>query len=110
MTHQQALEILTTQPLIFGNENQIAAVRVIERAATCLDAVRDCEAKLHSHQRDCRECSGSGRCWHCKQECQDCDGTGKKPITPPCTCLDAFTATEIRSAREELEWERKWEL
>ncbi len=53
------------RPLVFGDKEQIDAVRTLERK-TFWDALENCET-----------CKGDGECSRCGHECSDCDTLGK---------------------------------
>ena len=61
-----ARSLLAKRPLVFGDEDQIRAVHVIEQYETLLAT------------DDCSECDGSG-----KWTCEDCGGLGliRKDVT-----------------------------
>lgn len=66
MSKLEALKILKSGHLKFGDENHIEASRVI-----------DFQAQLEEVGRlQCNECGGSGRCECCDSECGHCDGEG----------------------------------
>ncbi len=53
------------RPLVFGDKEQIAAVRELERK-TFWDSLPNCDT-----------CKGDGTCSRCDHECTDCDTFGK---------------------------------
>lgn len=52
-------------PLVFGDADQIAAIRRHEKLQEYEDIP------------DCRKCKGDGDCDSCGHECGECDGNGK---------------------------------
>ena len=90
---------LLAPPLIFGNEDQIAAIRFLERIDACVDAILKCKhgSKL------CDECGGDGEmeCPTCynESECDECGGSGQ---TRNCSCLDEFTITVLMFATKRI--------
>ncbi len=101
MTTQAAIKLLKP-PLQFGNKIQIEAVRQIERAHDCTEALRACIAAGHDQKKDCPDCSGTGTCSECRRDCAECDGIGKIG-KPNCDCMSAYSADEISDAQDELD-------
>lgn len=86
---------LTGRPLIFGDEQQIAARKYLEQVGLCEDALYSCLCR-----RNCTECDGAGEvecseCGHTEAECEHCGGTG----IAKCRHTDPFTYDVIADAR-----------
>jgi hypothetical protein len=92
-------------PLIFGNLEQIKALRFLVEVEGAKEAIKSCPDRNH---HVCDECGGTGlhEC-ECSDEhdCGYCNGTGGAAYS--CLCvLNIFSREAIEEAVEQLERER----
>lgn len=79
MTLLEAKSLLTRQPLQFGNDTQIQAVKLLSRCEELIELIKDldltCQECDGEAEVECPECNGTG-----KTLCDDCSGTGDLTI------------------------------
>jgi hypothetical protein len=107
MTEQEATSALRGA-LIFGNDQQIRAIRFLDAVAAAVEAIREspeCEqcngdGQVYEYDADCENCEGG--CNECEyiDDCLACGGLGYFVVDWPACKDDVMKAAIARIKRE----------
>ncbi|WP_169239810.1 hypothetical protein [Candidatus Roseilinea sp. NK_OTU-006] len=115
MTVGEARSILGQIRLRFGDERQIAMVRLLSAAERLMETLRSeqlehCPLCRGAGEIHCESCRGLGECTRCGRDCEDCDGsgmqdcrlcggTGKPVVSQQATAAEVLDALRMLEAR-----------
>ena len=107
MTEREAYQAIR-RPLVFGDERQIQAVRLLDSIATCVEQLKEnpeCENcdGIGNYFQPCSECSGQG-CDECTdgeilEDCPICNGLGIFVLDWPDFPIEIIEQAKIRISK-----------
>lgn len=95
------------EPLRFGNEDQVAALKILAEVAECIQAIKTCphESRALADARPCASCKERGLCVceECGYEhmCGHCGGAAV--IETLCECIMRFPHDVVSEAIDQAE-------